>query len=106
MPVSLQRFWRDEAYLRQEFSRMGTAALRGEGLDGASRLEVLLARELPRPEELRTVRANIAASAALLPIAPEMAWAVPHFSSGLGLSHRAFVDKRRAAVPDPDAGAG
>ncbi len=76
MPVSLQHFWRGEAYLRQEFSRMGAATLRGEGLDGASRLAALLARELPRPEE-QTARTNIAASAALLPIAPEMAWAVP-----------------------------
>ncbi|NPC54832.1 hypothetical protein [Caenimonas soli] len=72
MPVFLH-----EAYLRQEFSRMGTAALHGERLDGASRLEALLARELRHPEELRTARANIAASAAILPIAPEMAWAVP-----------------------------
>ena len=85
MAISLQRFWRDEAYLRQEFSRMGTAALRGEGLDGASRLEALLARDLPRPEELRTARTNIAASAALLPIAPEMAWAVPQLLKRIGL---------------------
>ena len=85
MPISLHEpgdsmvshFLRNEAYLRQEFSRMGTAALRGEGPDGTSRLEALLPRELSRPEELRTARTNIAASAALLPITPEMAWAVP-----------------------------
>lgn len=68
---------RNEAYLRQEFSRIGAAALRGERLDGASRLEALLARELPRPEELRAARTKIAAAAACLPITPEMAWAVP-----------------------------
>ena len=71
------RFLRDEAWLRQEFSRIGTAVLRGDGLEGASRLEALLARESARPEELRTVRTNIATSAALLPITPEMAWTVP-----------------------------
>jgi hypothetical protein len=85
MSVSLQHFWRDEACLRQEFSRMGTAALRGEGLDGAGRLEALVAKELPRPEELRTARTNIAASAALLPITPDMAWAVPQLLKRIGL---------------------
>jgi hypothetical protein len=73
----VSQFWRDAAYLRQEFSRMGMAALHGERLDGASRLEALLARELRRPGDLRTARTNIAASAAILPITPEMAWAVP-----------------------------
>jgi hypothetical protein len=77
MAISLQHFWRDEAYLRKEFTRMGTAALRGEGRDGATRLEALLPEALPRPEELRTARTSIAASAALLPITPDMAWAVP-----------------------------
>lgn len=85
MPISLHepgdsmtsRFLRDEAWLRQEFSRIGTAILRGDGLEGASRLEALLAREPARPEELRTVRTDIATSAALLPITPEMAWTVP-----------------------------
>lgn len=85
MPISMHepgdgmvsRFLRDEAWLRQEFSRIGTAALRGDGLDGASRLEALLAREPARPEELRTARTNVATAAALLPITPEMAWSVP-----------------------------
>jgi hypothetical protein len=85
MPVSLHepggglvsQFWRDEAYLRQEFSRMGAALLRGERPDGPNRLDALLAKERPRPEELRTARAGIAASAALLPITADMAWSVP-----------------------------
>jgi len=68
---------RNEAYLRQEFARIGTPASRGEPLDGANRLEALLAREPPRPEELRTARTNVAASAAHLPITPEMAGALP-----------------------------
>ena len=67
----------DRVCLRQEFSRIGTAALRGERVDGASRFEALLAREHPHPEDLRTARTNIAASAAHLPITPEMAWALP-----------------------------
>src|SRR5512133_3458248 len=71
------QFWVNRVCLRQEFSRMGTAALRGERLDGANRLEALLARELPHPEDLRTARTKIAASAAHLPITPEMAWALP-----------------------------
>ena len=81
----VSQFWRDEAYLRQEFSRMGTAALRAEGLDGASRLEALLAREGPLFEDLRTARTNIAASAGFLPITPEMAWAVPQLLKRIGL---------------------
>ena len=76
MPVSLQHFWRGEAYLRQEFSRMGAATLRGEGLDGASRLAALPGKGTPSPRRANRTT-NIAASAALLPIAPEMAWAVP-----------------------------
>jgi hypothetical protein len=79
------RFWRNEAYLRREFSRIGTAALRGERLDGPSRLEALLAKELARCDELRTARTNIAASAALLPITPDMAWAVPQLLKRIGL---------------------
>jgi len=93
MPISLHEprdrmashFWRDEACLRREFSRIGTAVLRGERLDGANRLEALLAKELPRPEEQRTARTNIAASAALLPITPDMAWAVPQLLKRIGL---------------------
>lgn len=73
----VSQFWRSESWLRQEFARIGTAALRAEQLGGASRLEALLATELPLTEELRTARSSIAASAALLPITPEMAWAVP-----------------------------
>jgi hypothetical protein len=73
----VSQFWRNEACLRQEFSRIGTPALRGGSLDGANRLEALLARERPRPEELRGARTKIAASAAHLPITPEMAWTLP-----------------------------
>jgi hypothetical protein len=73
----VSQFWRDEAYLRQEFSRMGAAAMRGGGLDGTSGLEARLAREAPRPEEMGTARRNIAASAIHLPITPDMAWALP-----------------------------
>jgi hypothetical protein len=79
------QFCRDQSYLRQEFSRIGRTALRGERLDGASRLEALLARECPRPEELRTARTNIAASTAILPITPEMAWTVPQLLKRIGL---------------------
>lgn len=71
------QFWRNRVCLRQEFSRMGTAALSGDRLDGASRFEALLARERPHPEDLQTARTNIAASAAHLPITPEMAWTLP-----------------------------
>ena len=71
------QFWRDEAYLRQEFSRIGTASLRGDRLENAGRLDSLLATELSCTDDLRTAHTNIAASAALLPITPEMAWAVP-----------------------------
>src|SRR5215208_2385742 len=71
------QFWVNRVCLRQEFSRMGTAALRGEHVPGASRLEALLARELPHHDELRSARTKIAASAAHLPIAPAMAWALP-----------------------------
>jgi hypothetical protein len=81
----VSQLWRDEAYLRQEFSRMGTVALRGEGLEGASRLEAILAREVSRPEDLRTARISIAASAAFLPITPEMAWAVPQLLKRIGI---------------------
>jgi hypothetical protein len=49
------------------------------------RLEELLAREVTRPEELRTARTNIAAAAAFLPITPEMAWAVPQLLKRIGL---------------------
>jgi hypothetical protein len=73
----VSQFCRNEAYLRQEFSRFGTPVLEGERLHGANRLDALLARELPRPEELRTACTNIAASAAHLPITPEMAWTLP-----------------------------
>jgi len=73
----VSQFWRDQAYLRQEFSRMGAAAVRGGGLEGTSRLEARLTRECPHPEELRTARTNVAASAAHLPITSEMAWPLP-----------------------------
>jgi len=73
----VSQFCLNEAHLRQEFSRIGTPALRGERLDAANRLEALLAREPSRPDELRTARTDIAASAAHLPITPEMAWTLP-----------------------------
>jgi hypothetical protein len=67
--------WRHEAHLRQELARMETAESNGDG--AGNRLEVLLARELPGPDDLGAARTRIAASTALLPITPEMAWAVP-----------------------------
>jgi hypothetical protein len=70
----VSRFWRDEAHLRREVSRMAAAAASGELQGGANRLEALLAGDLTRS---KTARADIAASAALLPIAPEMVWALP-----------------------------
>lgn len=70
-------FWVNRVCLRHEFSRMGTPALRGERRDGVNRLEDLLAKELPHPADMRTARTKIAASAAHLPITPEMAWALP-----------------------------
>jgi len=73
----VSQFCRSEVWLRQEFSRIATAATRGERMHGANRLEALLAREHSRPEELRSARIRIAASAAHLPITPEMAWALP-----------------------------
>lgn len=91
MPISLHEpggvslFWRDEAYLRQEFSRMGTPALRDERLSAANRLETLLARQCPRTAELRTARTDTAASAALLPITPEMEWAIPQLLKRIAL---------------------
>ena len=66
--------WRDGAHLRQEFSRMETADSNG---DASNRLELLLAREHPDRDGLPAARTRIAATAALLPITPEMAWAVP-----------------------------
>lgn len=71
------QFCRSEAWLRQEFSRIATAATRGERMEGANRLEALLARERPRPEELHAARIKVAACAAHLPISPEMSWALP-----------------------------
>lgn len=53
----VSQFWRDQAYLRQEFSRMGAATMRGGGLDATSLLEARLAREFPRPEDLHFWRA-------------------------------------------------
>lgn len=73
----VSQLWRGEAYLRQEFSRIGIAAMQFEGLEAPSRLETLLARERPHPEALQAAREKVAASAAILPITPQMAWAVP-----------------------------
>lgn len=73
----VSQFCRNEAYLRQEFSRMGTRALGGERPDGANRLEAALEAELPCAEGLRAARTNVAASAAHLPITPQMAWTLP-----------------------------
>ena len=74
-PVTL--FWRDEAYLRQEFSRIRTVGLLPEPLEGTSRLEALLAREVAKGEDPEAARLKIAASEVTLPITAEMAWAVP-----------------------------
>jgi hypothetical protein len=47
-------------------------------MDGTGGFEPAPASRRPLgPEELRSVRVDLAASTALLPIAPEMAWAVP-----------------------------
>ncbi|ROZ77135.1 hypothetical protein [Ramlibacter sp. WS9] len=71
------QFGRNEAYLRQAFSRIAIGALACDRKDGPNRLESLLSGERPCPEELRHVRMNIAASAARLPITLEMAPALP-----------------------------
>lgn len=81
----VSRFSLNEACLRQEFSRIQSPAPGGGKVDGANRLEALLARECPRPETLRTARTQVAASAAHLPIAPEMAWALPQLLKRLQL---------------------
>ena len=60
---------RNEAYLRQAFSRIAIGALACDRKDGPNRLESLLSSERPAPEELRHIRTNIAASAARLPAA-------------------------------------
>jgi len=79
------RFCLNEACLRQEFSQIQTPALGTGRPDAANRLEVLLARERPRPDTLRTARTHVAASAAHLPIAPEMAWTLPQLLKRLQL---------------------
>lgn len=71
------QFRPDEAYLRQEFSRIAAAAARGERRRETSRLQARLAREAPHAEEPLAARIEVAASTAILPITPEMAWAVP-----------------------------
>lgn len=71
------QFWRDEAYLRQEFSRIRTVGLLPEALHGPSRLEALLAREVASGEEPEAARMKIAATELTLPVTAEMAWAVP-----------------------------
>lgn len=68
---------RNEAYLRQAFSRIAIGALACDRADGPNRLESLLSCERPCPEELRHARTNIAGSAARLPITLEMATALP-----------------------------
>ena len=73
----VSQFCRSEGWMRHEFSRIATASTCGERMHGASRLEALLASERPRPEALQSARIRIAASAAHLPITPEMAWALP-----------------------------
>ena len=81
----VSQFCRSEAWLRQEFSRIATAATRGERMHAANRLEALLANERARPEELQSARIEIAASTAHLPITPEMAWALPQLLKRLQL---------------------
>jgi len=94
--------------LRREFSRMGTAALRGERVDAASRLEALLARERPCPEDLQAARTRIAASAAHLPITPEMAWALPQLLKRVqlvspGILSTSAVLRSLIRMPERDA---
>lgn len=60
------QFCRSEAYLRQEYSRVATSALRGQRPDGANRLEELFAKARPFPEELQVAQTRIAASASHL----------------------------------------
>jgi hypothetical protein len=76
---------RSEAWMRNEFSRIATAVTRDEAKHAANRLEELLASERPRPETLRAARIRIAASAAHLPITPEMAWTLPQLLKRLQL---------------------
>lgn len=73
----VSQFSRSEAWMRHEFSRIATAVTRAEPRHDANRLEALLASEVTQPEALRTARTRIAASAAHLPITPEMAWTLP-----------------------------
>jgi hypothetical protein len=71
------QFCRNEAYLRQEFARIGTAAVHRDPPAGTNRLEALLAKELPCADSLPAARTSIAAAAAHLPVTPDMAWALP-----------------------------
>jgi hypothetical protein len=71
------RLWRDEAYLRQEFSRIRAAALLPDPPGGTCRLETLLAAEVANGRAPPAARGDIAASEAALPITSEMAWALP-----------------------------
>lgn len=71
------QFCRSEAYLRQEYAQVATSALRAQPPDGTNRLEELFAKGCTFTEEPRAAHTRIAASAAHLPITPEMAWALP-----------------------------
>jgi hypothetical protein len=75
--MTLSHLQRDEPYLRHEFSRLAAQALHERAPAGPDRLEALLAGKGGRAQELQADRTSVAVSAATLPIAPEMAWAVP-----------------------------
>jgi hypothetical protein len=73
----LSHLRRDEPYLRHEFSRIAAHALRDGAPRGEDRLAMLLASHGGRAQDLQADRTSVAVSGATLPIAPEMAWAVP-----------------------------
>ena len=75
----------NEDCLRQAFSRIGTSPACCESPEGPNRLEALLAREWAYCGDLQAAQANVAASAALLPITPEMAWAIPQLLKRVAL---------------------
>jgi hypothetical protein len=75
--MTLSQIQRDEPYLRHQFSQLAQEALRAGAPRGPDRLEALLAAKAGRPEETQADRTSVAVAAATLPIAPEMAWAVP-----------------------------
>jgi hypothetical protein len=74
----ITQFRGDAAHLRSHFfPQLATTDLHDERLEEASQSEAAPASEALTPEQLRTVRTNIAAATARLPITTEMAWTVP-----------------------------